>query len=274
MRFDSKRTQLNQAIEAISEAKTADELQEAETIYSDIIDFTKGDNFLGTKFPLWQTSALINKEGIVKIGSSILVFKNDRVITIKDGDLSKLAQAEKLEAPFEGENVWVSRIKRMQIGNDNLRTTEVSDPFCYRQYNTGLPRYYRSEVLYYVYENGPGPVAGTESESYEINYRGIAVRIVNGQFGLNTDLSANVSYARFRYSSPSANIADVSRTTSGSNSVTNQYQVIVPLFTGSLFVPQGSDYPVDATLTISHTLNTAIDGQVCNGSNQNVDWNY
>lgn len=84
-------------------------------MFSDKYDgyFTFEDRTLRTTYKLGYLKCLLNEKGIVKINGMIQQFlPDDRVITIGDGDESKLEIAKKMTTSDEANHIFIGQINR------------------------------------------------------------------------------------------------------------------------------------------------------------------
>ncbi|MBA7575756.1 hypothetical protein ES708_17592 [subsurface metagenome] len=181
------------------------------------------------EFTLRQMAMVLNTDGIVKISNNIYKFEDHRVICVVDGDLKALESAASLDKTDEEKNIYISEIESTLIRSSeggSLKSTIFSEELCYYQPTSGLPRYYYTDIKVNSWAEGPAPVQGYYIVGFEVNVRGVAIRLSPTQGPLYGSYSLIFDESTFSHI-PAYLGYPVTYTHDGSTTnVTNNYYIV------------------------------------------------
>lgn len=109
MRFVSMRNEFERIEDRYENISTQQQLDQFRDNYRHKVKFT-GDGDIEMIVDMYHVGSMLNTEGIVKIGGMVQKFTADKVISIVDSDLSKLALAETLTETDLEQNIFISPI--------------------------------------------------------------------------------------------------------------------------------------------------------------------
>jgi hypothetical protein len=147
--FTSMRNEFDQAENRYDEITTERALDEFKRNYADKVHFLEeGD--IEIPIGMYHVGSLVNNEGIVKLGEMIQVFNREKVITIVDGDYSKVSYAELLDETDQEENIYISPLKSQAV-----RTNGVDELSCTDEWNDDNHRIkFKAEIDWWQTPNG------------------------------------------------------------------------------------------------------------------------
>lgn len=112
--FVSMRNQFEKIEDQYETVKTEADLQSFRDANRSKVRFS-AEGELEMLVDMYHTASLINPQGIVKISGMIQQFTEDKVITVVDGDLSKLEIAQQLKESEPAQSIYISTIDRTAI---------------------------------------------------------------------------------------------------------------------------------------------------------------
>lgn len=161
--FSSMRNKFEQLEDKYATINSQQTLDQFRDQYRNSVVFTD-EGEIEMKVDMYHIASLINQSGIVKIGSMIQQFTKNKVITIGDGDYSKLSTAAQLTESMPDDHMFVSYIGT----TTNARSNGPDDLDCQSSWDSdkrrvkmsleanwwNTPNYYSIPQTYYDYQLG------------------------------------------------------------------------------------------------------------------------
>ena len=255
--FKSKRTAIDQALGLVKiDSSLADQ-------FKDLVSLEKEFNAYVPAFPFMGRASLLSVNGIVRIDTLVKIYKNNRVITIHQGGLERLPEANELLENSEDKSITVAPILsgRLQSigGNEGTRTVPYRQ-LCYIQQGQF---YLNSTIRFSWVDNGAfryGPIYLQHIE-YELTFEATHIMWQGGQRPAPVDMTLNLD---IDYTIPNALVGST-----GGNSFTvstRNWIISEPLHTtGVVFHSTVRDFALNVNnLTYDVSASTGLS---CAGSN-------
>ena len=107
LNFSSKRRTIDAALNAYTSLK---ENQTLSSEFKKELKFSNDGLYIGTAFPFYNRSVILNNEGIVKVGKELYIFTNEKFIALRDGNADKIEVARRLTSSSDKDNIFISDI--------------------------------------------------------------------------------------------------------------------------------------------------------------------
>jgi len=116
--FQSARSLIQELYEQSKMLNSKDELEKFLAKNQKYLILSKIDTTsnISVVFESERWNPIINREGIVKVGKSLIIFDSGKTISILDGDIKKIGLARNYEISLDKENIFISKVQPMLKG--------------------------------------------------------------------------------------------------------------------------------------------------------------
>jgi hypothetical protein len=191
LNFNSKRRTIDAALNAYASLK---ENQTLSSEFKKELRFNNDGLYVGTAFPFYNRSVILNNEGIVKVGKELHIFTNEKFIALRDGNADKIEVARRLKSSSDKDNIFISDIhtttelKSLSDPNQaQLRGTPTPWQNTVVTGNFPVRKAYRAYVNFSWFETGVGPCFPvTTFKNFEFNITAQSLLLIYNSPTANT----------------------------------------------------------------------------------------